>query len=61
MFSVYFCFVDNNPTYGERLMLKDKCDGGIFEHRRSAVNTLVDCVSFKLQLNVNPNVYIIKI
>ena len=46
MFSVYFCVVDNNPAYGERLMLKDKCDRGIFEHMRSAVNTLVDWISF---------------
>ena len=34
MFSVQFCFLDNNPSYGKKLMLKDKCDRGISRHVR---------------------------
>lgn len=32
---------DNNPTYGKRLMLKDKCDLSISKHIRSGYNCIL--------------------
>ena len=33
----FFIFVDNNPTYYKKLMLKDKCDLGISKHIRYVI------------------------
>ena len=33
----FFIFVDNNPTYYKKLMLKDKCDLSISKHIRYVI------------------------
>lgn len=35
---LYFSSSDNNPTYGKKLMLKDKCDLSISKHVRCVHN-----------------------
>lgn len=50
-FVCIFCFssLDNNPTYGKKLMLKDKCDPSISKHVRCVYNYNI-YTSLKLQL-----------